>query len=212
MSTSAPRYADSDRAARRADADAASLGFEGTDTTTAEEEFSAFVDALNELASNAINDFCDRDFRHHTGVSASIDGNGRQSLRLPNYPVTDVSSVAVNGTELDPSNYRVKPTPSRTESNSGVLERRAAVWPEGWENVDVTYSWGFEEPPGAVVDAAETLVIDALEQTLNSQNASGAVESFSLEGFNVSFAKPLRFDVSGERFPNLKRYRRVGVA
>lgn len=212
MSTSAPRYADSDRAARRADADAATLGFEGTDTTSPEEEFSAFVDRLNELASKAVVDFCDRRFDHFQGVEESIDGNGRQSIRLPNYPVTSVSSVTVNGTTLDPSDYRVAKSASREDNNAGVLERRAAVWPEGWENVTVVYSWGYEEPPGAVVDAAETLVIDALEQILNSQNASGAVDSFSLEGFNVSFANPLRFDVSAERFPNLKRYQHVGVA
>lgn len=200
------RYADSERAAFRASADADSLGFEN------ETDFADLVDGLNELASKAVAGFCGRHFNHVENDTVAIDGNGRRSIRLPGYPVIDVGSVTVNGREVDPDSYRVKDAEALSTSNGGVLERRHNVWPDGWRNVEVTYSWGYKEPPAPVVDATETLVIDALEQALNAQNAEGAVDTFSLEGFNVSFAEPIRFSVDGERFPNLKRYGRVGVA
>lgn len=178
-------------------------------------EFDALISTLNGQASDRIESYCRRDFEDHPDDVVSIDGNGRSSIRLPGYPVRSIASVEVGESKprtLDPSTYRVQDNPAMPGENSGVLERKRAVWPEGWENVTVTYTWGYTNAPDSVEGVADQLVIDALQAAAKDNRAAGAT-SLSLDGFSVSFPEgALRMTLDDDQKSTLDDHRRVVVA
>lgn len=204
-------YADPTTVKQRSGVDAADLGLTST-------KFDALISTLNGQASEAIDDYCRRDFELHdgggTGVTDAIDGNGRESIRLPGYPVRSIDSVVLGEsqtTTLDASDYRVKSAPAQPDENAGILERRRAIWPDGWENVEVTYTWGYSSPPGPVERIADDLVVAALQAAAKSEKVQGA-SSMSLDGFSVSFdGDALRMDLDELQQATLDDYRRAVV-
>lgn len=201
-------YADATTVKQRSGVDAGDLGL--TDS-----EFDALIADLNSQASESIEDYCQRDFEQHVDDTAELDGNGRDAIRLPGYPVTSIASVQVgenNPTTLDSSDYRVRDDPAFSGENGGVLERRQAVWPRGWENVQVTYTWGYSSPPGAVERVADDLVIEAVQAAAKDAKGKGAT-SLSLDGFSVSFPEGgLRMDLDESQRATLDDHKRVVVA
>jgi hypothetical protein len=201
-------YADATTVKQRSGVDADDLGL--TDS-----ELDALLADLNSQASESIEDYCQRDFEQHTDDTAALDGNGRDAIRLPGYPVTSIASVEVgenNPTTLDADDYRVRDDPAFPGENGGVLERRRAVWPRGWENVQVTYTWGYSSPPGAVERVADDLVIEALQAAAKDTKGKGAT-SLSLDGFSVSFPDGgLRMDLDESQRATLDDHKRVVVA
>jgi len=200
-------YADATTVKHRSGVDAGDLGL--TDN-----EFDALIADLNDQASSTIEAYCQRDFEQHADDTVALDGNGRDAIRLPGYPVTSIASVAVgenNPTTLDSSEYRVRDSAAFPGDNGGVLERKHAVWPEGWENVDVTYTWGYASPPGAVERVADDLVIEALQAGAKDAKGKGAT-SLSLDGFSVSFPEGgLRMDLDESQRSTLDDHKRVVV-
>lgn len=180
------------------------------------DDLDELIDALNEQASGTISDFCGRDFTETT-ETIEIDGNGHDSIRLPGYPVVDVESVSIGGDEIDADTYRITRPPGRdADENSGILERKAYLWPEGWENLEISYTWGYEEPPQTVVQIAEELVVDALRAAAaNKKGAKSGVQSYSMDGFSVSFDESLTSlvgQLTPEQKEQLQEYKRVPIA
>lgn len=177
---------------------------DGDGSTT--DEFENLISALNERASNLIEKYCHRDFGHHTGATATLDGNGRQSIRLskatgnePYYPVTSIVEVRLHGDALDADEYRV-------DRDNGILERKNARWIGGWENIGVDLEWGYSSPPPAIKEVAEDLVREQLHSAAASEKGKGA-SSISIDGFSVSF--PERMYLSESHKEQLNRFRRV---
>lgn len=67
----------------------------------------------------------------------TFDGSGTALLTLPAWPVTDVSLIEVDGTEV--TNF--------TWSRNGVLERTSGYWPKGRQNIVATFTHGFADVP-----------------------------------------------------------------
>ena len=178
-------------------------------------ELDALIQNLNERGSDAIERWCSRDFEHHTNDTAVLDGNGRLDedghgrIRLEGRPILSISEIRINGTSLPSDEYRIVPLTGKPETNVGVIQRKHDPWPEGWENIEVDYDWGYQSPPSGVRAVAEDLVIDAL-RAAQRNNSGGAVVSESMDGFSVRY-----FEGSVERTQEhkdrLQPYRRVGL-
>jgi len=180
-------------------------------------ELDTLISNLNDRAKSLIDEHCQRDFDEHTGETVKADGNGRNELSLPQYaagdglyyPIINLSSVSLNGNALDASDYRIKPQPNALSNrNAGVIERKNARWPEGWENIEVTLDWGYSNPPEEVKSIAESLVVDQLLDAAQAEQGSGAT-SISMDGFSVSFSG--RMTLNEEQKQRLGRFRRVIV-
>jgi hypothetical protein len=180
-------------------------------------ELDSLISNLNDRAKSLIDEYCQRDFEEHAGETVKVDGNGRNELSLPQYaagdglyyPIINLSSVSLNGNSLDASDYRIKPQPNALSNrNAGVIERKNARWPEGWENIEVTLDWGYQSPPGEIKSIAETLIVDQLLDAAQAEQGSGAT-SISMDGFSVSFSERMR--LNEEHKQRLGRFRRVIV-
>lgn len=77
------------------------------------------------------------------GDVATLDGDGSRLLLLPQYPVTAVTSVEVDGEDA---------TADVQWSEHGLL-RREVAFPDVFRSVVVVYSHGYDPVPDDVVDA-----------------------------------------------------------
>ncbi|WP_406157772.1 mobile element protein [Streptomyces canus] len=119
-----------------------------------------------------------------------LDGSGRESLLLPVWPVTAVSAVVLDGTELvEGTDYNW--------SDAGILRRLGCLhWPDRLRCLQVTYShgWnGWSEIPGdiqeAVLERAEagltipvgvqSKAVGGQSVTFGAQAAAGATEAWT---------------------------------
>lgn len=73
----------------------------------------------------------------------TVDGTGSTILRLPTMKLNGVDAVAIDGTALDPGEYRW---------SAGGLIERAAGWPRRFRVADVTCSHGYalDDMPDAI--------------------------------------------------------------
>ena len=175
------------------------------------------ISKLNDRAKSAIDEYCQRDFEHHPGETVKVDGSGRTDLSLPRqsagdglyYPILSLTSVKLNGSALDSDGYRIKQQPnSKKNRNAGIIERKYARWPKGWENIEVTLDWGYPNPPDEVKSIAEQLIIDQLLNAAQASKSSGA-ESISMDGYSGTFGKRMR--LSEEHQERLRHFRRIIV-
>lgn len=106
-----------------------------------------------------------------------LDGNGRESLLLPVWPVTAVASVVLDGTTLvEGTDY--------AWSDAGILRRLGCLWwPDRLRCLQVTYShgWnGLDELPGDIQEVV-------LERAEASFNIPVGVQSKAVGGQSVTF-------------------------
>jgi len=69
-----------------------------------------------------------------TETTAYLDGNGKQTLRLPRYPNVTIAGLEEGGvplTEGEDQDYRIY-------SDSGLLVRLWGVWPRGRKNIKLS--------------------------------------------------------------------------
>lgn len=182
-------------------------------------DLDALILDLNERASEAAERFTNRDFEDHPSETVAIDGNGRLNdsghgqIKLPGQPVRSISEIKVNDTVLDASDYRLKDTGAYdgdTPANAGIVVRKNHPFPEGWENIEITFTWGYSSPPGGVQSVVEDLVVDALRSASRNETAEAA-ESVSMDGFSVSYFTGAIENKEMHR-ERLKPYRRLALA
>lgn len=106
------------------------------DTERAEQRIAAASAAFRTLAGGQAIGFVADDV-------VILDGDGSRLLLLPQYPVTAVTSVLVDGADV---------TAEVTWSELGLI-RRADPFPGTYRSVQVTYSHGYDPVPDDVVDA-----------------------------------------------------------
>lgn len=78
-----------------------------------------------------------------TDDKIDLSGDGGRTLLLPAIPVVGTPTVSENGTPI---------TDFQIGRRHGVM-RRAAGWRDGLDNYHVTYTHGYDEVPGDIVDA-----------------------------------------------------------
>jgi hypothetical protein len=118
-----------------------------------------------------------------------LDGSGRASLLLPVWPVTAVSAVVLDGTELvEGTDY--------SWSDAGILRRLGCLhWPDRLRCLQVTYShgWPVDDIPGDIqevvnerAEAALNIVVGVQSKavggqsvTFGAQAAAGATEAWT---------------------------------
>lgn len=129
-----------------------------------QEQVDAAVDQWERLARIAVSP---------TTQTISRVGDGRASLVLPHLPVLSVAAVTVDGATLDSSAYWVDPV-------SGILTLRSGRFTLSYP-VEVTYTHGLTEPPGAVVNA---ILQRALELLIPSELPARTTSVANDLGFN----------------------------
>lgn len=156
-------------------------------------ELDTLITNLNERASSMIEEYCGRDFEHHTNEIIEKDGNGRHRIRLPVHPITSINSIKKGGTALDAGDYRIKPpeNPLGTSEgrNAGIIELNLKVFHQTgkWDQYEFDVDWGFQAVPDTVADVAEDLVVQALLNASQNESLKG-VQSVSMDGFSVTLA------------------------
>lgn len=73
-----------------------------------------------------------------------VSGNNSDILLLPAFPIVGDVVVEIDGQAV---------TDFDTGRASGVLRRKSAVWPDGLENIKVTFTHGWDTVPDDIQDA-----------------------------------------------------------
>lgn len=105
----------------------------------------AYANALINIASQFIENFCDRKFIETTYDEEVYDGNGTRDLYLKNYPISDVSTVVVKS--WDTFNDVVNTTFTVDDDYliydvEGLIYKRGG-WVRGRQKYRVTYKAGY---------------------------------------------------------------------
>lgn len=129
------------------------------------------AEQLLELVSSAVADAVGTDIAAATHTD-TIDGTGAPTVTLPQWPVTAVTSVTVDGDLLDDDGW--------SWSDAGVLERTGGCWPDKRRAVVVVYDAGFDPVP----DGVKLVVLKATARML--ANPYG-LQSWNGEGESAQF-------------------------
>jgi len=111
------------------------------------------VDRTTDLFENLTNrNLKARDYSYDSGAAAYdpdnavFDGNGMDTLILPQYPVNNVTTLRINETEIDerPSIYGCGWVLDR---KNGILHLVCYVFTGGRQNIDLAYNAGYSTVP-----------------------------------------------------------------
>ncbi|WP_435075960.1 hypothetical protein [Halococcus sp. AFM35] len=169
-------YADPDELQQYVQTSPESLGLSTTADVNSDgvSDWQNFLESLQTKAKGRIDDYCRRDFEDHPNDTVVLDGGGKGVLYLPD-PIRDVSEVRIDGDHVDADDYHAKlsgaliytagaSSPSRGHygNEDGPYTRsrtrRDGRWPDGYGNVAVDLTHGYERPPEAVREAEMKLV------------------------------------------------------
>lgn len=109
--------------------------------------FELLIDSVSEMFNGHIG----RTLAKTTYTDAYFDGNGKESLVLPNYPIVSVASIHENGVLLvegAAADYVV-------DHATGIIHRVGGVWARGRQTLKITYAAGYVVQ-GASPGAGET--------------------------------------------------------
>lgn len=103
------------------------------------------------MACETVRTLTEQDFTPTVGGTVTLDGTGTDTLLLPQVPVTGAGTVVVNGGTLDPAldyTYTAQGHLIRTDGTATLTRwpdgyGPSAYWPEGRQNIDVTYDYGY---------------------------------------------------------------------
>jgi uncharacterized phiE125 gp8 family phage protein len=98
------------------------------------------IEFLINAVSSQIEAYCKRKLKEQVYTDEEFDGNDFNTLLLPAYPVTAVSSVKIDDEVVVSSEYKVR-------KSRGALVRLKSCWPCGILNLKVSYTAGFAEIP-----------------------------------------------------------------
>lgn len=109
------------------------------------------VDAANQI----VRTLTDQDFSEATST-VTLDGTGTDSVFLPQRPVNTVGTVAVNGEDVTDFTFNDEGRLVRTSEDDPSFATWAqgyqstAYWPNGRQNIEVTYEHGAGTVPSDV--------------------------------------------------------------
>jgi hypothetical protein len=157
--------------------------------------------ALITAASDAIRDYCKRDFFPIT-LTELYDGDGTTILLLNLYPVTSIASITTgmpdNPDVMDPATYGFKSKTGEVRINSSLGFDPfipsdgwgfSGRFPSGWQNIQVVYSAGLSSVPTPVQQAC-VQVVSALWDYARRDNS---IDGERWEDYSTS-RNPIRKD------------------
>lgn len=130
------------------------------------------AEALLDLAAAAVVDVIGWTPWPERDDVAVLDSVGTRLLTLPSTLVVGVHEVTVDGDPLPPEAFRW--------SSSGLIERVAGRWPEGYRRVVVRFRHGADVVPalqGVILQLAARLAVAPAGQT--SVKAGGIAETYA---------------------------------
>lgn len=184
---------------------------------TGDSSWDLLLEDLQTQAKDRIDSYCfgqapiQGDFLLHESETIHLDGEGQPVLNLPS-PVRSVSTVKVDDETLtEGEDYEFKQFGSliRTGQSSvrpdyyggggppGLESDRQRVWPTGFNNVEVTLSFGWDDPGGTAptrpedVIQAEMMIVDHTLQGMLSKRESTVVQ---VDEFSVEVNLPVAFN------------------
>lgn len=177
-------------------------------------------------ACDAVRSFIGQRINRVNGDVIYLDGTGRDSFRLPERPVREITEIMEDGSVVDPGTY-----PSQDwmyDPKSGVVSRQNLRWRSGRHNIKVTYSHGYDvtAPFDMVVPADLRMVTLVVARRIyknvnDSASAGGVLKSESIGAYEYVL-EDLPADVSKAIFSAgaltqeeegvLWKYRVLGVA
>jgi hypothetical protein len=128
----------------------------------------------------------------------TLDGNGRESILLPVWPTTAVTSVELDGEALvEGTDY--------SWSEAGMLRRLGcACWPNRLRCIAVVYSHGFGPDLDDIPEDAQEAVID---QARTMFTVVPGVQSRAVGGQSVTFGATAAVGVSDQWSKAVARYK-----
>lgn len=167
-----------------------------------------YVDALLARASRAVRVYTGQYIEQVTDDEVTVIPDPYGNLRLPQWPVTDVASVTVNGDEIDPTSY--------VWNRQGVIRQHTLNsfeingTPIAWRTpVVVTYTHGYEEIPDDIIG----VVADLVAGRLLSPAGSGAVKAAQVDDVRVEYdvaTATASVDLTDDQKTILDRYKLPG--
>ncbi len=140
------------------------------------------VDAAIRGATAAIRNYCNQYISYVQDDEVVFDGQGGTKLFLPELPVVSVKTVVEDDVELESGvDYKL--------GANGVLHRLGAEWPEGIQNISVTYTHGYGTIPEDIVLVCTRAAARTYQAGLRAAEMAGVpgVSSKSLGDFSVSY-------------------------
>lgn len=157
----------------------------------------ALLSGLITRASAFVEGWLNRNILSAT-YTATVDGPGGTVLTLPNYPITAVSAVTVDGTAIPASTGA---TISGYVFDANAVKLRGYTFAAGILNVSISYTAGYATVPGDV----EQAVIDIVCRKYRGLERIGLV-SKGMAGETTTYAQS---DMSADTKSLLNQYRRV---
>jgi hypothetical protein len=140
-----------------------------------ENEVRRFIDAATDLAENYVGQVLGR----KTYTSELYDG-GNEFLRLRNPKAISVASVYENGALLNSNQYFIDPTGQRLyRLGSGTLyaTNSYGYWTAGVNNVSVTYTAGYVNPPMAAKQGVLEIIRHMWQTQRGAMNVMGRTQT-----------------------------------
>lgn len=148
---------------------------------TTPEQIAAAARALSE-ASAAIRGYCHQYLSRVSNEKFTLDCFGGNVVFLPELPAISVSKVVVDGATLANTAYKL--------GKYGFLHRlNSQVWPKGVQNVEVTYTHGYNPIPDDIRGVCARAASRAYQAGLRAadSDAVSGVASKSLGDFSVAY-------------------------
>lgn len=184
---------------------------------TGDSSWDLLLQDLQDKAQDRIDSYCfgqspiQRDFLLHESETIHLDGEGQPVLNLP-APVRSVSTVKVDDetlTEGEDYEYKRFGSLIRTGQESvrpgtyggggppGLESKSQRVWPAGFNNVEVTLSFGWDDVGGTDptrpedIIMAEEMIVDHTLQGMLSKRESTVVQ---VDEMSVTVNIPVAFN------------------
>lgn len=109
----------------------------------------ALLESLIDASSNAIENYCNRKLKEQSFID-EYDGTGSSNLFLEQLNLSSITSISVDGTAVDSSEYKFR--------KNGIAVRLNSVWPKGILNITVEYKAGYATIPADLELACKHLV------------------------------------------------------
>lgn len=132
----------------------------------------AVLTALCTLVSGMMRTYLSRDIYPVTSYTANVDGNGKTSIILPEYPITAVSSLSIDGTDIP---ARTSPTGSGYTFNRNTVTLSGYEFSKGAQNVSIAYSAGYAAIPDEIKSSAVIWVATLFQRRKNLDITSRAI-------------------------------------
>jgi hypothetical protein len=146
------------------------------------EKISSLERAIEE-ATSAIQNYTHQTISYVADDVLVLDGRGGTRIFLPELPVVSITGVTENDVELTVSTqYKL--------GQYGVLHRIGNQWASGIQNIEITYSHGYQTIPDDIVSVCTRASARIYQAGLLASELGGnpAIEGESIGDYSVSYA------------------------